>query len=209
MSKLFKLPYLLLVMLVLSACSSSSFKEDHNYKIEPFEFTNQNNEKVSLDDLKGEVWLAQFVFTNCTTVCGPMMYHMAELQDDLIENNVEDYKIVSFSVDPEYDTPEILKEYLDVYAPDPEDDKIRWDESKWEMLTGYTPKAIEELSMKSFKMPVAAYPDSSPEAGQVLHGTLFSLVNQEGEVVKSYSGVEDVPYDQIVKDMEALIKEGS
>ena len=63
--------------------------------------------------------------------------------------------------------------------------------------------------MKSFKMPVAAYPDSHPEAGQVIHGTLFSLVNQNGEVVKSYSGIEDVPFDQIVEDMKALIKEGS
>ena len=72
------LPYVLLVVLILSACSGGGFKADHNYKIEPFEFTNQHNEKVSLDDLKGKVWLAQFVFTNCTTVCGPMMFNMAE-----------------------------------------------------------------------------------------------------------------------------------
>ena len=102
MRKLVKLPYVLLILLVLSACSSGGFKADHKYKIEPFEFTNQHNEKVSLDDLKGKVWLAQFVFTTCTSVCGPMMFHMAELQDDLIKNGVEDYKIVSFTVDPEY-----------------------------------------------------------------------------------------------------------
>lgn len=76
------------------------------------------------------------------------------------------------------------------------------------MLTGYTQEEIAEISAKSFKMPVAAYPDSSSEAGQVLHGVLFSLVNQEGKVVKSYNGVEDVPYEQIVDDMKALIKEG-
>ena len=58
---------------------------------------------------------------------------------------------------------------------DPEDTEKDWDESKWEMLTGYTQEEIAEISLKSFKMPVAAYPASHPEAGQVLHGTLFSL----------------------------------
>ena len=59
----------LLVVLILSACSGGGFKAEHNYKVEPFEFTNQHNEKVSLDDLKGKVWLAQFVFTVCTSAC--------------------------------------------------------------------------------------------------------------------------------------------
>ena len=69
MRKKWLLSYSLLVLLILSACSPGGFKADHNYNIEPFEFTNQHNEQVSLEDLKGEVWLAQFVFTNCTTVC--------------------------------------------------------------------------------------------------------------------------------------------
>ena len=116
MRKLFILPYVLLIILVLGACSSGGFKADHKYKIEPFEFTNQHNEKVSLDDLKGQVWLAQFVFTNCTTVCGPMMFYMAELQDHLIKNGVEDYKIVSFTVDPDYRYTRNLEGYLNDFA---------------------------------------------------------------------------------------------
>ena len=95
------------------------FKADHDYKIEPFEFTNQHNEQVSLEDLKGEVWLAQFVFTNCTTVCPPMMFNMSKVENELIEEGVEDYKIVSFSVDPDVDTPEVLQEYLDMYCGKP------------------------------------------------------------------------------------------
>lgn len=209
MRKLIKLPYLLLFVLVLSACSSGGFKADHKYDIAPFEFTNQQNEKVSLDDLKGQVWISQFIFTNCTTVCGPMMINMTALQNDLIKAGVEDYKIVSFTVDPKKDTPEAMQAYLDSYATAPDDPEKEWDESKWEMLTGYTQEEIANLSLKSFKMPVAPYPDNSPEAGQVLHGVLFSLVNQEGQVVKSYNGSEDVPYEQIVKDMKALIKSGA
>lgn len=209
MRKLFVIPLLLLV-LVLSACGSGGFKADHTYKLDSFEFTNQNNEKVSLDDLKGEVWLAQFVFSNCTTVCGPMMHNMATLQDKMIKEGLEDYKIVSFSVDPDNDTPDALKAYLDVWAPDPNDQSIDWDESKWEMLTGYTMKEIADIANKSFKTVVI----KAPNDDQVTHGTKFYLVNQKGEVVKTYVGAktpgsdEDVPMDTIIKDMKQLIKEG-
>lgn len=205
MRKSFKVFYVLLLVLVLSACSSGDFKADHKYKIAPFEFTNHHNEKVSLDDLKGKVWLAQFVFTNCDSVCGPMMFNMAKLQHDLIDKGLENYKIVSFSVDPEIDTPEMLNDYLEVYAPIPGDEKIKWDESKWEMLTGYKQDEIEKLAMDSFKTIVI----KSPESDQVFHAVLYSLVNQDGEVVKQYNGVEDVQFEQIVKDMIALNKSGS
>lgn len=208
MRKLFVIPLLLLV-LVLSACGSGGFKADHTYKLDPFEFTNQNNEKVSLDDLKGEVWLAQFVFTNCTSICQPMMFNMATLQDQMIKEGIEDYKIVSFSVDPENDSPEVLKEYLDVFAADP-DDEIGWDASKWEMLTGYPIKEIADIANKSFKTVVIQIPGED----QITHGNKFYLVNQKGEVVKTYTGAKtpdseaDVPYDTIIKDMKQLIKEG-
>ncbi|WP_039043493.1 SCO family protein [Sporosarcina sp. ZBG7A] len=183
-----------MMALVLSACSGG-FKADHNYSIEPFEFTNQDNESVALDDLKGEIWLAQFVFTTCTSVCPPMMSNMSELQKKLIDKDVEDYKIVSFSVDPEVDTPEKLGAYLEGFSvPDP---------SKWEMLTGYTMADINDLAVKSFKMPVI----DDPNTDQVVHGSRFGLVNKEGKVVKLYPGYEDVPYDTIVSDMKALSKQ--
>ena len=183
-----------MMALVLSACSGG-FKADHHYSIEPFEFTNQNNEQVSLDDLQGEVWLAQFIFTNCTSVCPPMMANMVELQNDLKKKGIEDYKIVSFSVDPDHDTPEKLGEYLEMFdAPD---------SSKWELLTGYEMEEISDLAVKSFKMPVI----DDPNTDQVIHGSRFGLVNKKGEVVKSYTGNQDVPFDDIVKDMKALIEE--
>ncbi|MBB4825944.1 protein SCO1/2 [Sporosarcina luteola] len=183
-------------LLFIAACSGG-FKPDHEYSIKSFEYTNQDEEKVSLDDLKGEVWLAQFVFTNCTTVCPPMMTNMAEIQGKLKKEGVEDYKIVSFSVDPDYDTPERLKDYLGLFEiPDP---------SKWIMLTGYKLSEINKLSVDSFKMPVF----DDPNSNQVIHGSRFGLVNQDGKVVKTYSGKDDVPYDQIVKDVKALIKQGA
>lgn len=197
MRNIFKAPIVLIFILFLSACSSNGFKADYKLKIEPFTFTNQHHEKVSLDDLKGQVWLGQFVFTNCATVCGPMMVNMAKLQDELIKEKVEDYKIVSFTVDPAVDSPEVLQEYLDIFEPA--------DESKWEMLTGYRQDDIAEIAKKSFATIVA--PD--PNSNQVTHGVNFYLVNQEGTVVKMYNGSMDVQYEDIVKDMKALIKQGA
>ena len=112
------------------------------------------------------------------TVCGPMMYNMATLQDEMIQEGLEKYKIVSFSVDPENDTPEVFNDYLELYAPDPNDDEINWDASKWEMLTGYTTKEIADIANKSFKTVVIDIPGDD----QVTHGTRFYLVNQKGEV---------------------------
>lgn len=196
MLKKLAVPFVLLFALLLSACGGGDFQPDHKYKMVPFEFTNQHNEKVSSEDLKGQVWLAQFIFTKCTSACPPMMKNMVDVQEALQEAGVEDYKIVSFSIDPDVDTPELLAEYLDAFgAPD---------KSKWEMLTGYDMKTIENLAASSFKTMVADIPDSD----QVLHGTAFGLVDQKGQVVKLYDGYSDVPVDTIVKDMKALIKEG-
>lgn len=197
MRKIHTLSFMLIVVLMLSACSGDKFKADYKLEIKPFAFTNQQNEEVTLEDLKGEVWLAQFVFSNCTTACGPMMVNMAELQDKLIEEDVEDYKLVSFSVDPNFDTPEVLQEYLSVFNPS--------DESKWVMLTGYKQDKISEIARKSFATLVIDEPGSD----QVTHGTSFALVNQEGLVVKLYEGLDDVPFETIVRDMKALIKQGA
>lgn len=195
MRKKVVLSILATLMIVLSACSMGGFKADHKYKIDSFEFTNQHNEKIALDDLKGTVWIAQFVFTNCETVCLPMMANMTDLQQQLHDAGVEDYKIVSFSVDPKNDTPEAMQTYLDSFDP--------VDQTKWEMLTGYSQDTIENLAIGSFKTFVS----KTQGVDQVTHGTAYSLVNKDGVSVKTYNGAEDVPYDQIVKDMKALIKE--
>jgi protein SCO1 len=185
-----------LIGILLAGCSNSDFQAETDYEISDFSYTNQNNEKVSLKDLEGKVWVADFIFTNCETVCPPMTFNLKKLQGELKKEGVEDYKIVSFSVDPEHDKPEVLKDYIS---------KFEADTSKWELLTGYEFEEIKEFAEHSFKSIVA----NDPKSDQVIHGTSFYLVNQEGVVVKTYSGNSDVPYDEITADMKTLIKEGS
>lgn len=186
-----------LIVILLAGCSNSDFQAETNYEIADFTYTNQYNEKVSLKDLEGKVWIADFIFTNCETVCPPMTFNLTKLQKELKKEGVEDYKIVSFSVDPENDKPQVLKDYISKYEAA--------DTSKWELLTGYQFDEIKEFAEHSFKTIVAKDPNSD----QVIHQTSFFLVNQEGVVVKNYSGNSDVPYAEMTADIKTLIEEGS
>src|SRR5690625_7987368 len=100
-----------ILILTLTACGGSQIETNMSEKITDFEFTTQDSRTFGLDDLKGNYWVADFVFTNCTTVCLPMTTNMSYLQDQINEEGLEDVELVSFSVDPDYDTPEVLKEY--------------------------------------------------------------------------------------------------
>src|SRR5690625_1768044 len=107
-----KILFLIVIIssLVLSACGKKEFIAETDWKVEDFSSVNQENEKVELADLEGEVWIADFIFTNCATVCPPMTVNKAELQDALKNENISNVRLVSFSVDPDIDTPEVLKE---------------------------------------------------------------------------------------------------
>lgn len=187
--------------IVLASCSNYEFKPNIEYEIGDFNVIDHRGEKVSLDSLKGEPWLAMFIFTNCNTVCQPMTYNMGQVQQRLIDRGVEDYKIVAFSVDPKNDTPERLTEYLGWFKDDIPD------ESKWHFVTGYDQEFIEQFALKSFKALVKM----PKEGDQVMHGVSFYLVDEKGVAVKYYDGYTEedkgVQYDTIAIDVETLIEE--
>jgi protein SCO1/2 len=189
--KTFWLLSLLLFCLLLAGCGQA-IEDPLNWEIEDFTFTNQENEEFGLADLKGEVWLADFVFTNCTTVCLPMTANMVDLQKQFEEQGM-DVKIVSFSVDPAVDKPEILKSYAENYGADL---------SSWNLLTGYSPETIDQFAMDNFQT-IARKPE---DTDQVIHGTYFYLVDQNGVVMKDYNGV-DLPADEIIADAKILLSE--
>lgn len=189
----------MLFTVVLGACSNYKFKPTISYEVNDFTATNQHGEELSLADLKGKPWLAMFIFTNCKTICSPMTNNMAEIQDRLVEQGVEDYNIVAFSVDPENDTPEVLGAYLDRYGVA--------DESKWQLVTGYDQKFIEQFGLNSFKTFIKKVEGED----QITHMNTFYLVDATGTAVKNYSGYteteEGVSYDTIAIDLETLIEE--
>jgi protein SCO1/2 len=185
---------LLIIPLLLTACGGNlPIETDMNEKVNDFSFTNQHKETVGLKELKGQWWLADFVFTNCETVCLPMTSNMAMLQERLKEKGIP-LQLVSFSVDPEHDTPDVLKAYGDEYGAD---------FTSWHFLTGYHFKTIRELSIKSFRALT-----KKPEYGddQVMHDIRFFLVDPDGEVIKGYEGVSRDGIEEIMRDMLVLQK---
>jgi protein SCO1 len=190
---------LLVTSALLAACSNYKFKESISYEIDSFTVTDHRGDTLTLDDLKGEPWLAMFIFTNCTTVCSPMTYNMADIQSRLVEEGIENYKIVGFSVDPENDTPEVMAEYLQRHTVP--------DESKWHYVTGYDQKFIEQFAANSFH----ALAKKVEGNDQVAHSISFFLVDEKGVAVKHYTGsstlADGVPKDTIVVDLDTLIEE--
>ena len=115
-------------MLLLQACGKKyPIETNMNETVAWFSFTTQDHGTLQLDDLKGEWWIADFIFTNCTTVCLPMTANMSYLQDRLEEENIP-VQLVSFTVDPERDKPEVLKQYAEQHHAN---------FANWHFLAGY------------------------------------------------------------------------
>src|SRR5690625_1787482 len=119
---------ILFLVLFLAGCGGDVIEENMSGHLPDFEFTTQDNEPLGLNDLEGNWWIADFMYTNCRSVCPMMTANMLQVQSQLNEENI-DVTIVSFSVDPDYDTPEILKEYANEYQVD----TIRSEEHKSEL----------------------------------------------------------------------------
>lgn len=192
----------LISSILLSACGNSEVETMSRYgnEIEDFSVTNQNNETFTREDMDGKVWLFQFIFTNCVTVCPPMTANMTQVTQQLEEEGIDDYGILSFSVDPERDSPEVLTDYIGHYEV-PED-------TEWQLLTGYDHDFIRSFAEKNFKTIVAPAPAGDD---QITHSTSFYLIDSEGTIKKDYGGVDqgDAGFsaEEIVEDVDILTDE--
>ncbi|WP_226585274.1 SCO family protein [Halobacillus litoralis] len=174
----------------LGACGSNELENTLGWEVQSFEATTQDGEPFSTDDLEGEVWLADFIFTSCTTVCPPMTRNMVNIQEKLNKEGVN-VEIVSFSVDPTVDQPDVLKEFGNKYGVD---------YSNWTFVTEYTQEEIASFAKESFK--TAAQKTEGND--QVVHGSAFYLVGKDGTVLKKYKGDTNVPVEQIVEDAKTV-----
>jgi len=136
-----------------------------------FSLVDQDGKPFQLKDLKGQVWLADFIFTRCTGPCPVMTGHMAEVQRAIGNAPV---KLVSFSVDPEYDTPTVLK----IYAQ-----RFNANQSRWIMATG--DRAAIDAVAKGMSIAV------DRGSGPMMHGTYFVLVDRDGNIRGYFGGQDD------------------
>lgn len=154
-----------------------------------FSLTDQNGQTVTNADLRSKVWIADFIFTRCAGPCPLMTARMLEMQKALVKT--PDVKLVSVTVDPEYDTPEVLKAYAEANFADP---------NRWKFLTG-DKAVIEKLVTEGFMQHLAE------ENGEPVHGTMFLIVDGNG-MVRSARMLEDpelIP--KILMDTGNLLRE--
>ncbi|WP_066061288.1 SCO family protein [Neobacillus soli] len=182
---------LIMTTVLLSACGQEKIENAVNWPVKDFSATTQENKPFGLKDLKGKVWISDFIFTSCADVCPPMTSNMTKLQKKVNDEGLKNVEFVSFSVDPAVDTPEVLTRYAKLF-------QVNF--SNWTFLTGYSQAFIENYAAKTFKTLV-----KKPEEGsQVIHQTYLYLVDKEGNIKKSYNGFKDVPFDEIIHDIKAL-----
>jgi protein SCO1/2 len=184
-----KMFILITALFLLSACGQT---KQTGSQIASFSFTDQNGNPFGTDQLAGKVWIADFIFTNCKSVCTPMSSKMSQLQTAFKEQELE-VEFVTFTVDPDNDTPQVLKDYLKQFSED---------DSNWHLLTGYSQEAIEKLAMNQFRT-IVQKPDSSE---QVIHGTNFFIVDQNGHIVNEFNYMEESFEEQIIDEVERLVK---
>ena len=161
---------------------------DTNYhQIPYFEFINQDGKMVTRDDMLGNIYIADFFFVTCPTICPKMATNMGYIQNKFSER--KDLKFISITVNPEHDSVEVLKEYAD---------KVHANTKSWSFLTGDKEK-IYDLAFKGFF--VNADKDSIAPGG-FLHSQMLILIDKKGHIRGYFDGTV---YSEMKKDLTDAI----
>ena len=169
-------------------------------EVPAFDFINQDSKAITNDFYKGKVYVVEFFFSSCTTICPIMNRNMLQVSQEFASQ--ENFGIASISIDPSFDTPQVLKAYASRYkATHP----------NWNFLTG-DKDTIHKLSNEGFKLFAAQDKD---EIDGFSHSGLFALIDQNG-VVRSrkdkhgnplfyYNGLEQESIDMLIQDIKKLL----
>ena len=167
-----------------------------------FELTNQDNIKITNEFYKGKVYVLEFFFATCPSICPKMNANMVTLQNAFFGN--PNFGIVSITIDPAHDTPAVLKEHAELLGVK---------SANWNFLTG-DKEYIYSLSNKGFNIYVG---ENSKVQGGFEHSGLFALIDKNGNIrcrkddfgnpILYYDGLEKKGIRDIQQDIQALLKE--
>lgn len=161
-------------------------------KIPKFSYLNQDSVRVSSDRYKGKVWIANFFFTSCPSICPPMMSQMRRL-NILTKDLQNDVQFISFSIDPKTDQPSVLRQYI-------KNNGI--DTKNWVFLTGDESKT-HYLGVHHFMVHAKR---SAMASGGFAHSDGMVLVDRDGIVRGIYLGTQTAEVDKLNKDLRKLLK---
>lgn len=173
-------------------------------QLPPFALVDQQGRTVGLDDLRGEVWVANFFFTSCPTVC-PKLMRAAKALDERFARSDVPVRMVSVTVDPQNDTPARLLDYAREYG---------LDTSRWDLLTG-SPEAVRALVVGGFATHMGERGDvgagGQPATGELMdiaHSTHFVLVDGRGRI-RGYYGSDERGRDEVFHRAQHVLREAA
>lgn len=158
-------------------------------KVPDFQLVNQDAQPFGSSNLLGKIWIADFIYTTCPGPCPMISTRMSELEKPLRDTDVH---LISVSVDPEKDTPEVLRGYAE---------KLHAQPGRWDFLTGPR-RSIYTLSRDGFKLGV-----SDGEAGVPVHSTRVVLIDRRGEIRGYYDALEADAVTKLLADTNHLLRE--
>jgi protein SCO1/2 len=159
-----------------------------------FLLTERSGATVSLADLRGKIWIADFIYTTCTDTCPLQTAMMAKLQEEYAgKPNVQ---LVSFSVDPERDTPQVLTHYAA---------KHQADAKRWYFLTGQRDRVMR-LIREGFHLSVATLPSDAEPGGMIPHSPRFVLIDSETRIRGYYDSRELGAFVRLKNNIDTLVK---
>ena len=163
-------------------------------KVPNFSFTNQDGKTITNKDYLGKVYVIEFFFTTCPTICPRMNRNLVEVQNEFQE--FENFGVASFTINPDYDTPEILKTYATTYGIT---------NPNWHLMTG-NQEAIYKLANEGFNLYTAV--DTEVEGG-FEHSGNFALIDKNGYIrSRVVNGNPLIFYNGIISEKEKVDDEG-
>lgn len=168
------------------------------HTIGSFEFKNQENKTITDKDVDGKVYVAEYFFTTCGTICPVMNKQMQRVQEAYKDE--KEFKILSFTVNPETDDVAAMKHYADEHGA-----KAK----QWWFLTGSKEK-LYELARKSFFILKPAEAKNLGDVGSdFIHTNNFVLVDQQKRIRGYYDGTSEKEVDELIHDIDQLLHEES
>jgi protein SCO1 len=173
----------------------SENKIDTYWEVGDFQLVDQKGQPFSSDELKGKIWLANFVFTSCAAECPLLTQQMSLVRRNLGDR--PDIAFVSFSVDPQTDTPKRLDDYAKLYGEDP----------RWSLLTGEI-DTVTELVTKKFLVPLSS-DDHALEDGEraISHSDKMLIIDGKGVVRYFCNGLNQRTVESLTEVFQVLLQE--
>ncbi len=160
-----------------------------------FSLIDRSGRRITLSDLKGKVWIVNFIYTNCPDTCPIQSAQMTQIQDDF--QNETGLRLVSITVDPARDTPQVLSQYGKRFSADP---------TRWLFLTGEK-ETIHKFAQDGFRLGAAELPhERRPESGAThTHSPRFVLVDREGQIRGYYVSTDPEAMKRLRRDLKVLL----